>query len=352
MNIVQKVRQWIREEKRYLWILIVLALVYSTFSILNTFSGPIQKEKPPLGSEDGVSEEKWLSAIQKDPSLQLVFGGGLLALTFFFFLGVALSVRFLAQKARGKFAIPWRGPDPEIGWNLRDVFHVVVILLLLSYILEFAVVLFFHLLRIRVPEETRLLWVTCFGDLALCLMILCWVARKGDPISHLGLSKKAFPKNIFFGLTSYITLFPSLLVALFISIWLSDLFKIMPPDQPIQNFFMKENSVGMVAFGLTLVLLMGPVVEEIFFRGFFYNALKVKWGKKWAILSSGVLFAVLHANLVGFLPIALLGCLLAYSYELTGSLFTSITIHVLHNSLVMVIFFLTDRFSQLFGVFQ
>ena len=94
------------------------------------------------------------------------------------------------------------------------------------------------------------------------------------------------------------------------------------------------------------MVLVGPIVEETFFRGFLYNALKKQWGMRWAMVTSGIFFALLHANWVGFLPIALLGITLAYVYELTGTLVASITLHALHNALVMGLLFAMRDLSQ------
>ena len=53
------------------------------------------------------------------------------------------------------------------------------------------------------------------------------------------------------------------------------------------------------------------------------------------MLVSGGAFALLHTNLIGFPSILLLGCLLANLYERTGSLAASLTVHIVHNTLLM-----------------
>ncbi|MFN7170978.1 MAG: lysostaphin resistance A-like protein, partial [Candidatus Omnitrophota bacterium] len=51
-------------------------------------------------------------------------------------------------------------------------------------------------------------------------------------------------------------------------------------------------------------------------------------------------FAWLHMNIIGFLPIFVLGLLLVYVYEKSQSLIPSIFIHMLHNSLILYSLFL------------
>ena len=89
-----------------------------------------------------------------------------------------------------------------------------------------------------------------------------------------------------------------------------------------------------------MVVILGPIVEEAFFRGFAYNAIKRKWGTSKAALLTAVVFAGLHGTLIGFLPIMALGLLLVYMYEKTGSLVSSITIHILHNGIMVGLLFL------------
>ena len=66
-----------------------------------------------------------------------------------------------------------------------------------------------------------------------------------------------------------------------------------------------------------------------------YPALRARMPRWRAMALSGGFFAAIHTNLLGFLPIMLLGCLLAYIYERSGSLAGSIAVHVVHNSLLM-----------------
>ena len=351
MSLTQ-IRKWIEEERFYLWIIICIVLLNTTFSILETVTASHSKKEVTTEKEDFVIDrEKIITLLEQHPWLQLLLGAGTFVAFLLLMLGLVFTAQFLYQGLKGKFVISWRIPDEEVLWSLRDVFHVVVLLILSSYLIEFFQALFFHILRWEVSESLRMLSATFFTDLIVLYLILRVVKiEKKQTLSRLGLSTRAFFRNLLFGLRGYISLLPALLVSIFISLWLSDLFHFPLPAQPLYDLFTKDTPEGFFALGLILVVFLGPVMEEVFFRGFLYNALKVKWGKKWAILSSGLLFAGLHANLFGFLPITLLGCTLAYGYELTGSLVASITIHTLHNFLVMAIFLFTNHFSQLFGV--
>jgi membrane protease YdiL (CAAX protease family) len=81
--------------------------------------------------------------------------------------------------------------------------------------------------------------------------------------------------------------------------------------------------------GVTTVLV-APLAEETFFRGFVFGGLR-RYGFFWAALVSGLLFSAAHANLGGLIPLTLVGMLFAWSYSRTGSLWTSIYAHFTFN---------------------
>ena len=350
MNLL-KIREWIEEEKFYVWIVVFLILFHATFSLLGTLTAPAKSEPSLQEEETPISQDRLMTLLNENPFLKLLFGAGTLLFLFVLLLGLLFAVQLMRQKLKGELSFSWRLPEREILWTLKDVFHVVVLLVLSSYLIELCEIVFFHLTQLRPSESVRMLTTTLLTDGVAFYLIFDLVKfQKGQDLSRLGLSVNAFSRNFLFGLKGYLSLLPFLLLSLFFSFWIADRFHLSPPEQPLYDLFQKETSRQIVFVGMILVVLLGPVVEEIFFRGFLYNALKAQWGRRWAIVSSGLLFSALHANLIGFLPITLLGMTLAYGYELTGSLIASITIHVLHNTLVMVLFFFTNHFSQFLGV--
>ena len=99
----------------------------------------------------------------------------------------------------------------------------------------------------------------------------------------------------------------------------------------------------LVLYSLFLAGIVGPIVEEIFFRGFFYPILKQKWGIAWAMVITSSAFAFIHQNQFAFWPIFLLGMALAYLYEKRRNIIAPITLHVVHNSLFLAYFFLAKQ---------
>jgi membrane protease YdiL (CAAX protease family) len=89
---------------------------------------------------------------------------------------------------------------------------------------------------------------------------------------------------------------------------------------------------------VVLVTVIAPLGEELFFRGFFFGALRNWRGPVLAALLTGATFGLIHAGSapVGYLlPLAIFGVGLCVLYELTGSLYPAIALHALNNSIAL-----------------
>lgn len=95
-----------------------------------------------------------------------------------------------------------------------------------------------------------------------------------------------------------------------------------------------QSTVSLLAVA-ALVAVVAPIAEEVFFRGYFFTALR-NWRGTWpAAIITGLVFGLIHAGSspAGFLvPLAVLGFLLCLLYARTGSLYPCIVLHSLNNS--------------------
>lgn len=81
--------------------------------------------------------------------------------------------------------------------------------------------------------------------------------------------------------------------------------------------------------------VVAPFVEEVFFRGFIFAGLRNRWDwKKAAVISAG-LFALAHVLPTSILPIFILGFIFAFLYQISGSIWPSIFMHMLTNSVAL-----------------
>ena len=78
--------------------------------------------------------------------------------------------------------------------------------------------------------------------------------------------------------------------------------------------------------------VFAPIVEEIFFRGFVFQGFRQRYGWVSAMLLSSVIFAAAHLDPVALIPTFILGCLLAYMYQRSNSIWPGVILHFLVNA--------------------
>lgn len=93
---------------------------------------------------------------------------------------------------------------------------------------------------------------------------------------------------------------------------------------------------------LSIVVLV-PISEELLFRGLLYRYMKTRMKPLTAIAVSGFCFSILHDSIQAFLPLLLLGMILSYVYEITGSLRVPILLHALFNLINLMFMFNTPE---------
>ncbi len=97
-----------------------------------------------------------------------------------------------------------------------------------------------------------------------------------------------------------------------------------------------ENTFSILSggwLGIACIAIVGPVLEELIFRGAITRALLARYNPTTAIILSGVIFGVFHLNPAQVVSAMLYGFLIAWMYYRTASLLPCILIHVINNSL-------------------
>jgi membrane protease YdiL (CAAX protease family) len=80
-----------------------------------------------------------------------------------------------------------------------------------------------------------------------------------------------------------------------------------------------------------VVSVFAPLVEETFFRGFLFQGFRARHGWVAGMLLSAAIFAVAHLDLVVLIPTFILGCLLAYLFHRSNSIWPGVILHFLVN---------------------
>lgn len=86
-----------------------------------------------------------------------------------------------------------------------------------------------------------------------------------------------------------------------------------------------------ILFLLIGIVIIGPICEEIFFRGFLYNSLQIHFSKYFSIIFQSILFAFNHGDWINFARSFVIGTSLAIIYERRKTLVSPIFVHIIIN---------------------
>ncbi|HEV7807331.1 MAG TPA: CPBP family intramembrane glutamic endopeptidase [Solirubrobacteraceae bacterium] len=99
-----------------------------------------------------------------------------------------------------------------------------------------------------------------------------------------------------------------------------------------------DGSTLNLVLAVVMITVIAPLGEELFFRGFFFGALRNWRGWLPAAVVTGLVFGLIHAGStpIGYtVPLAFFGFGLCVLYERTGSLYPGIALHALNNSVAL-----------------
>jgi membrane protease YdiL (CAAX protease family) len=124
----------------------------------------------------------------------------------------------------------------------------------------------------------------------------------------------------------------------------------MPKELPMDRFFRTPGEAWALSlFGVTFA----PLLEELFFRGFFYPVLARRFGIGIAVVVTAASFGLIHAPQLGrawgpVLVIFMVGLALTIARALNKSVAASLLMHVAYNATLSVLLFIgTDGFRHL-----
>jgi membrane protease YdiL (CAAX protease family) len=105
-----------------------------------------------------------------------------------------------------------------------------------------------------------------------------------------------------------------------------------PQAQGIVELLKGEWPMWLIALQGFTAIVVAPVGEELLFRGVLYTFIKQRGHPRLALWSTGILFALVHGHLTGFLFFIFLSMVLVAVYERTRNLFAPILLHSLFNT--------------------
>lgn len=181
------------------------------------------------------------------------------------------------------------------------------------------------------PPAARIvsLLVQDFGFIAGALVFASLIAR--PRAWHFGLRPAPWRRSVGWMALVWIAFF------VLTAVWIGAL-GVDERDRLQDELGIDEGPLALVAV-TALVTVVAPISEELFFRGYFFSALRTSLGMVRAGLVTGLVFGGIHAFSVAhpafLLPLAAFGFGLCLLYVRTGSLYPCISLHALNNSLAL-----------------
>ena len=93
--------------------------------------------------------------------------------------------------------------------------------------------------------------------------------------------------------------------------------------------------------------ILAPLVEEIFFRGFLFQGFRARYGWVPGMLLSSAIFGLAHLDPAALIPTFILGCLLAFLYQRTSSVWPGVIMHMLVNSFGLCTVYFATQYPNL-----
>jgi len=179
----------------------------------------------------------------------------------------------------------------------------------------------------------------------LCLMLAFRIsalrqrgARFGE---SMGMTMRPRWRLIVAGVVAFLAFQPFRIMYSTAVVWFFKALGLPIEQHPVVDELKEPIGLDLAAALVLSVAVFAPFFEEIFFRGFFYQALR-RYLRTWpAMALTAGLFALVHPNAFQRVLIFPLGLVFAYLMEKTGSVIPCMTLHFLVNASSLILFFLT-----------
>ncbi len=240
----------------------------------------------------------------------------------------------------------------EKPWKLDRVVLVLLGIFISCCALSLAGGLVQHFMGKQKPDENSLLYLV-FVTMSLQGSILLGTAvfLRSQRISWheaFGFSISSAGQAILLGVLAAVIFFPvgDLLQAA--SIALVNKFQIKAPPQQAVATLQDATSMASRIYLIVFYVSLGPVAEEILFRGILYPVIRQAGYRRIALWSTSLVFAAIHVNLPIFLPLVALGMVAVWLYERTNNLLAPIALHSTFNAMGLIIMYFGDYLVQTF----
>lgn len=160
--------------------------------------------------------------------------------------------------------------------------------------------------------------------------VAVWIAARGEvsrPFRELGLHRPTRPRWIALTGKAFLAVIGFALVF--------NLFAQPEQTDATEQLGFDASAAGAIVAGFAIVIA-APFCEEVFFRGLLFGGLRKHLPFVAAAAASGIFFGAIHlatGNVAATVQLAILGIVLAWLYERTGSLWAPMALHGVNNAI-------------------
>lgn len=225
-------------------------------------------------------------------------------------------------------------PEPtEVPWRAREAFLIVLFALVTGG--------FFTMLAVTMTDDETLaaLLATLLIEASLGFWVWMWVKLR----HRAGLAQLGFrPRRGDIGSGALAAVIGLASGAAITQLVLSIANRVTErPVETPQQLPDINHGVELVLAGIAVVIV-APIAEELFFRGFLYQAFR-KWrGVTQGLFLSAFVFALAHISPIIMPSIFALGVILAYLFEKRNSVTATIAAHISYNLIGFIIIVFAD----------
>lgn len=227
------------------------------------------------------------------------------------------------------FALLPEGPDHA--WP----FALVCGLFLLNLLIQTVLVLIFY----PYADSILLNFLLTILQAALTTLPLIFIIKNyfRRPLSALGFVRAPFWRVVGIGLLSGLVIWVLMLIVSFLSALVFG-----PPQetQTVVEWLVGADSFGGKFMMVFMIVVLAPLSEEIFYRGFLFAYMRKYLGPVWGIIIAGFIFGLIHFELAHLLPLALTGMALCWLYDRFSNIWINILAHAAFNGIQVLLLFL------------
>ena len=254
---------------------------------------------------------------------------------------LALSLGMFVRLFRRVYA--GGGDTVQVGFFSRfDLIWASVIVFLMLWLFAYSTATPQHTSAENIDTREMVLGVLVWWSAILGPTLFSLWMRGLKPGSVFGVDRMPVGRSLLLGVALLISALPMVFAVDYVATILLKANTVTDQQEVIQIFENASTGAQRIPI-ILLAVVIAPVAEELAFRGYLYGVIKRYFGAVPALVLSGILFALIHANLPSYFPLLVLASVFALAYELSGSLLVPMTMHALFNAFQLTLVLVEQR---------